>query len=591
MIMDRRISKAEGKRPSEPSGRPEAEAEAEAEAEEKKSFAEPPPSPKKDKKEDYHFSDDEVSGDLRKLEPKPPLKGKSRGRRIKPSSAGVKAGSADDNMQFHAFLEFLEENGRLGLLCDVSERIVVSVKDKAGLPLADALVTVWDGKKKLLERRTYADGRALIFPSESKDLQGQSVKVVVRYGTKEKESFLNVSRKHKLDFQLDFERNELRQVSLDIAFVLDTTGSMGDELQRLKQTLEYIHFQINHLVPKPDVRFGMVLFRDTTDDYRTKVMAFTADLAQFSRDLDKVRAGGGGDNPEDVQAGLKDAMTKLKWRDRGAKLAFLVGDAPPHLDYGQKYTYVSAMRDAAKQGIKIASIGASGLDTQAELVWRQIAQYTMAPFVFLTYGESGDSEGSPSTVSHHVGSNWVAENLDAIIIRMVKVELAHYSPKGAQPKEDFFLASHNPEVAADDVLDDLFRQSVKQLVDYCVLRLEPRTPTVVLPIKFKGEQLKVPSQKLENRLALSLVQSGKFQLVEKKDLPDLIKTLSEQYSLKYDGDKVAEMGKLIPAKLAIFTHVGGGKGRVEMLIKLVRLETGEILSLSLLKIEKGLLGT
>ena len=214
----------------------------------------------------------------------------------------------------------------------------------------------------------------------------------------------------------------------------------------------------------------------------------------------------------------------------------------------------------------------------------------MAPFVFLTYGESGDSEGTPSTVSHHVGSNWVAENLDAIIIRMVKVELAHYSPKGAQPKEDFFVAMNNPDVAADDVLEDLFRQSVKQLVNYCVLRIEPRTPTVVLPIKFMGKKLKAPSQKLENRLALSLVQSGKFQLMEKKDLPDLIKTLSDQYSLKYDGDKVAEMGKLIPAKLAIFTHVGGGgKDRVEVLIKLVRLETGEILSLSLLKIEAGLL--
>lgn len=70
---------------------------------------------------------------------------------------------------------------------------------------------------------------------------------------------------------------------------------------------------------------------------------------------------------------------------------------------------------------------------------------------------------------------------------------------------------------------------------------------------------------------------------------DLLKTLSDQYSLKYDGDKVAEMGKLIPAKLAVFTHVGGGgKDRVEVLIKLVRLETGEILSLSLLKIEEWL---
>jgi Mg-chelatase subunit ChlD len=430
----------------------------------------------------------------------------------------------------------------------------------------------------------------MIFPSESKALQGQSVKVVVRYGTKEKESFLNASRKHRLNFKFGFKRSEFQQVPLDVAFVLDTTGSMGDELQRLKKTLEYIHFQINHLAPKPDVRFGIVLFRDTTDDYRTQVIAFTSDVEQFARDLDKVRAGGGGDNPEDVQEGLKDAMTKLKWRKKGAKLAFLIGDAPPHLDYGQKFTYVSAMREAAKKGIKIASIGASGLDTQGELVWRQIAQYTMAPFVFLTYGESGDSEGSPSSVSHHVGSNWVAENLDAIIIRMVKVELAHYSPKGAQPKEDFFVAAHNPKVASDDVLEDLFRQSVKQLVDYCVLRIEPRTPTVVLPIKYKGKKLKVPSQKLENRLALSLVQSGKFQLVEKKDLPDLIKTLSDQYSLKYDGDKVAEMGKLIPAKLAVFTHVGGGgKEKVEVMIKLVRLETGEILSLSLLKIEEKLL--
>jgi hypothetical protein len=594
VVVEGRALKAEEIRPAAPGVGPVAEETA---------FAKPPPAAKekkerKERDKDYHFSDEVVTGDLSKPEgemkkPEPasaPEPRPSKSRRIRPSSAGVKAGSADDNMQFHAFLEFLDENGRLGLECDVFERIVVSVKDRAGLPLADALVTVWDGKKKLLQRRTYADGRALIFPSESKRLQGQSVKVVVRHGTREKEAFLNASRKHRLDFKFGFKRDEFQQVPLDIAFILDTTGSMGDELQRLKQTLEYIHFQTTHLAPRPDVRFGMVLFRDTTDDYRTRVMPFTADVEQFARDLDKVRAGGGGDNPEDVQEGLKDAMTKLKWREKGAKLAFLIGDAPPHLDYGQKYTYIRAMRDAAQKGIKIATIGASGLDTQGELVWRQIAQYTMAPFVFLTYGESGDSEGSPSTVSHHVGSNWVAENLDAIIIRMVKVELAHYSPKGAQPREDFFVAENNPDVAAADVLEDLFRQSVKQLVDYCVLRIDPRTPTVVLPIKFKGKKLKVPSERLENRLALSLVQSGKFQLVEKKDLPDLIKTLSDQYSLKYDGDKVAEMGKLIPAKLAVFSHIGGGdRNQVEMLIKLVRLETGEILSLSLLKIEKTLL--
>jgi hypothetical protein len=283
-------------------------------------------------------------------------------------------------------------------------------------------------------------------------------------------------------------------------------------------------------------------------------------------------------------------MQQLRWRSSGVKLAFLIGDAPPHLDYGQSYTYVSAMEEAAMRGIKIATIGASGLNRQGEVVWRQIAQYTMSPFVFLTRGETGDSEGSPSSVSHHVGSNWVAENLDAIVIRMVKIELSHYSPRGATPTEDYFTAAHRDDLRPEDVLQDLFQQAVRQLVDYSVQRIPERTPTVVLPISRPARKLARAVKKLGARLALGLARRPEFQLLERKDLPAVIKSQSAQLADKYDSTKAVELGKLVPAKLAVLGKVErSGSGKVEMLVKLVRLETGEILSISLLKIDRRLL--
>jgi hypothetical protein len=285
---------------------------------------------------------------------------------------------------------------------------------------------------------------------------------------------------------------------------------------------------------------------------------------------------------------LTQTISALRWPGSGAKLAFLIGDAPPHLDYGQSYTYVKAMQDAAQKGIKITTIGCSGLDRKGELVWRQLAQYTLAPFVFLTRGEKGDSEGSAASVSHHVGSNWVAENLDAIIIRMVKVELSHYSPRGAPPTEDYFSASARGGERSDDVLTDLFRQSVKQLIDYSVQRMAPRTPTLVVPLHASGK-LQWLRKKLETRLALTVGQSGELQLVEKR-VSALIKAQTEQLSDKFDAEQAVKLGKLLPAKLLVLGRLDeGSSGQIELLIKLVRLETGEVLSLSLLKIDRALL--
>ena len=504
-------------------------------------------------------------------------------RRSPPSSPGVKAGAADDNLQFNAFLKFSEDNRNRGLPHVVRDRVVLQVRDQRGRPVAGARVVV-DGQSR---RVTYADGRTLLHPQRWG--VGSQADIVVEAEGVRATSNLGAARSRKLDVTLPADRGRFDGVPLDIAFILDTTGSMGDELTKLRDTLDVITFQISQMSPRPRLRLGMVLFRDKGDDYVTRTVPFTPDLARFKAALRTVRAGGGGDTPEDVQSGLRIALQELNWGGEGLRLAFLVGDAPPHLDYQQKYSYVDALEEAAQRGIKITTIGASGLDRQGELVWRQLAQATMAPFVFLTYGESGDSEGSPSTVSHHVGSNWVAADLDAIIVKMVKVELSHFSDRGFEPSTDWFSADGHPERPSEDVLKELFDRAMKQLVDYAVEPLARSTPTVLLPLSATDVGAEKSIERLSRWLSLGLARKPEFQLLEADRKADLLKALAQQMSQAYDESKVAEVGKLVPAKLAVLGQVGPGEpGRLEMLVKLVRIETGEVLSLSLLKVDRTL---
>ena len=510
----------------------------------------------------------------------------ARPARRPPPKSGVKAGAADDNVQFNAFLRFLRENPH-GLAFPTAQRRIVRVQDSSGRPWPGARVELLDDGVPQVTRQTYADGRTVLFPTPRGPNAVRQVRVEVPgYAP----VIAPLADRRALDITVPAARPAAdeagRAVPLDVAFVLDTTGSMQDEIDRLRATLNTINFQVTHARPKPDVRYGMVLYRDRGDAYRTEVVPFTRDLAAFSQRLGTVQAGGGDDYPEDVQAGLEAALTALPWRDRGVKLAFLIGDAPPHLDYGQRFTYLTAADRAASQGIKIATIGASGLDRTGEVVWRQLAQQTMAPFVFLTYGEKGDADGSPSSVSHHVGANWVADDLDAIVIRLVKHELSHWRPQGAPEREDYFIARPSTGVPAEVVLEELFQRSAQQLVDYAVEAIEPRTPTLLLPLRDADAPR---GRMLERRLAVGLSRHGLFQLVENDQRAEMLAAIAKQMADAYDEARMIEVGQLVPARLAVLGAIDSGERGLELLVKLVRLETGEVLSLSLMRIDQALL--
>jgi hypothetical protein len=171
----------------------------------------------------------------------------------------------------------------------------------------------------------------------------------------------------------------------------------------------------------PDLRLGMTLYRDRSDLFVTRTFDFTSSVDVFKAALADVRADGGGDTPEDLNAGLHQAMTAPSWRgDDTVKLVFLIADAPPHLDYQDGPDYAADVRAAARRGIKIMPIASSGLDDQGEYVFRQLAQITMGRFTFLTYGADGVSPGDQT--DHHV-SDYAVLALDDLVVRLVADEL------------------------------------------------------------------------------------------------------------------------------------------------------------------------
>jgi hypothetical protein len=179
----------------------------------------------------------------------------------------------------------------------------------------------------------------------------------------------------------------------------------------------------------------MVTYRDHGDAYVTRAHDFTPDVSAFQAELEQVRAQGGGDYPEALNEALHQAIWGVEWREGEAvRLVFLVADAPPHIESQQNPSYDQDMVEAVRRGIKIVSIASSGLDDQGEYVFRQLAQFTLGRFVFLTYQEAGQpSSGPGGETSHNVEpQDYTVDVLDRLIVRLVADDLAALSDTAIQ---------------------------------------------------------------------------------------------------------------------------------------------------------------
>jgi hypothetical protein len=160
---------------------------------------------------------------------------------------------------------------------------------------------------------------------------------------------------------------------VEVAFVLDTTGSMGGLIEGAKRRIWSIARRIGEGRPRPDLRIALVAYRDQGDAYVTRVFDLSGDMDEVYAHLREFRAEGGGDFPEHVSAALADAVGRVSWSQSAAlRMIFLVGDAPPHLDYQDGFDFHRSVREARQRGIAVETVQC-GQNPDTERAWREIA--------------------------------------------------------------------------------------------------------------------------------------------------------------------------------------------------------------------------
>jgi Mg-chelatase subunit ChlD/cell division protein FtsB len=167
----------------------------------------------------------------------------------------------------------------------------------------------------------------------------------------------------------------LQRPKVEVVFALDTTGSMGGLIKAAKEKIWSIATTMAQAQPAPEIRMGLVAYRDRGDAYITRVTDLSSDLDSVYATLMDFRAEGGGDGPESVNQALADAVGRISWSsDQSAyKVIFLVGDAPPHMDYQDDVKYPQTLMTAKAKGIVVNTILA-GSDLNTGRIWKQIAQ-------------------------------------------------------------------------------------------------------------------------------------------------------------------------------------------------------------------------
>jgi von Willebrand factor type A domain len=172
------------------------------------------------------------------------------------------------------------------------------------------------------------------------------------------------------------------QDRVEVAFVIDTTGSMADLIDGAKKKIWSIASTIVESNPNADIAMALVAYRDRGDDYVVKTTPLSEDVQGLYGKLIQLQADGGDDTPESVNAALNEAVKGLQWSsgDNVKRIVFLVGDAPPHMDYPQERQYPAILKDAVARDIVVNAVQAGDMAETTD-VWKEIAQFGRGRYI------------------------------------------------------------------------------------------------------------------------------------------------------------------------------------------------------------------
>ncbi len=342
-----------------------------------------------------------------------------------PQAGVLTAAEIDDNLNFEFFKDYLgraqQQFGQTRPAITLQDRLTLRVVGANGVGLGNARLDISSGQQSTTIFTSSA-GTAYLYPTLSGLADWATLTVTATDPTTGQTQDFSINRvfesPQEASIVLPFESSEgTLPKALDVALVLDVTGSMTDELRYLTVEFESIIGRIATTYPDRDLRFGLVVYRDEGDDFVTRTFDFTDDVGLMQEQLAQQVADGGGDAPEAMDQALIEA-NGLSWRDGNvARVMILNADAPPHdADLQRTLEEVSIARS---RGVRVYPLAASGVDDTAEYLMRVMAATTGGRHLFLTDDSGvGNAHQEPKTQCY------VVTRLDQLLVRILETELA-----------------------------------------------------------------------------------------------------------------------------------------------------------------------
>ncbi len=301
-----------------------------------------------------------------------------------------------------------------------AERVVVEVLNEQNLALPNIVISLKDslGVATLAQARSDNSGMVFLFPTmlgvPTRIGSVNTVRIVAEVnGQSIDVGMAEVNSTQPTRIKLPIARTVSR--TLDVMFVVDATGSMGDEIQYLKVELQDVLRRAQQQSGMTQLRMASVFYRDYGDDYVVRPFPFTTDINSLVNFIGQQDASGGGDFPEAVDEALVEAVTKQQWSGSAVnRLLFLILDAPPRLNSSVVERLQRVMRQAAVQGIRIIPITASGINRETEALMRSLAIGTGGTYIFITDNSGVGNDHLEATVGRYD-----VEFLNNLILRLL----------------------------------------------------------------------------------------------------------------------------------------------------------------------------
>lgn len=253
---------------------------------------------------------------------------------------------------------------------------------------------------------------------------------------------------------------------IEVLFVLDTTGSMGGLIKGAKLKIWSIANQMMRADPQPRLRVGLLGYRDRGDAYVTRFADLSEDMDTIYARLREFQADGGGDGPESVNQALLEAVNRPSWSQdsRVLKIVFLVGDAPPHMDYANDVRYPFSCRQALQRDLIINTIQC-GQMAETAFFWKEIAQ--LGGGTYIPIGQTGDMQviSTPmdaelSRLNTDVGKTIIAygaatRRAEVMHKQSVMESVALSKPSVAADRLAFNIASAKVVQGGGDLIDEI----------------------------------------------------------------------------------------------------------------------------------------